>query len=985
VDDAGDNPRMDIVGWLVAGAVPVGTALLFVPRELWSRWRGRLVDRLDLALLRRLSRFDRHYREFVLSGLRFIDLKGLATVGFHTPELDEVYVDVSLVRRPPHEVPEDVLGSFSDVIGERRSIDDFVGGERPAVLAVIGAPGSGKTTLLRHTARSVCRDRRDRNRTVPILLYLRDHVETIVSTPDITLPALVRGTLGRYAETEPPGWFEQRLAAGVCVVLLDGLDEVSRPEERRIVAGWVERQVRQFPDNDYVVTSRPHGYRTASIDGAVVVQVRGFTDEQVTRFVRSWYFAVEKHGAKTADEEARVRAALASEDLLKRLSQAPALYELTVNPLLLTMVANVHHYRGALPGGRADLYSEICQVMLWRRQEAKKLPIELSGDQKETLLCGLAFSMMQRQVRDLPRSAALAELQAALERMPASVTQEAFLAELCRYGMLIERESGLYSFAHLTLQESLAASHIRAKGLVGVLVENVDDPWWREATLLYAARSDADPIVEACLAAGSVTALSLAFDCADQSNDLAPELRARLRDLFEADHSSVDFPRKVAVQITRHLRDVIQGVCARHVSAGIYRLFRQATGHPAPDGPNPDMDEPVTGVRGSDAAAFLDWVNQITDRGTEYRLPVRGELEHPAVQRALDRTPPLSVWMASQHRPELWTPARAAHPCTVDAATMILHLNRDVARAAPLFARLLLVRCAVAIRKHARERSYTGGYGLGAEKDAAIDRYATLARRLGGNPRLEQSLAATEDAERVLVLDLAIGHDCDRDLAYLRSEINEMAEAMAVALRKGHDVSMYNDPDFYNDRDNREKANREFYSATDEVERLVRDMNPGPADKVPAQALKQALSKASSTPSDSDWRRRFAEELIDATGIRGYTGTVFLDDMADRLRFGREAMQALPRPAGQSATWVDQVANRLQESAAAVFDRRRPLSADLATRIRLASLCLASEADAHGRDQVGAAFRDIAAGITLMERRATQQAPAGETITLALK
>ncbi|MGH3623926.1 MAG: hypothetical protein ACRDQ5_19405 [Sciscionella sp.] len=42
------------------------------------------------AVRRRVSRFDRRYHEFVLTSRRFIDLKGLATIGHATPELDEV-------------------------------------------------------------------------------------------------------------------------------------------------------------------------------------------------------------------------------------------------------------------------------------------------------------------------------------------------------------------------------------------------------------------------------------------------------------------------------------------------------------------------------------------------------------------------------------------------------------------------------------------------------------------------------------------------------------------------------------------------------------------------------------------------------------------------------------------------------------------------------------------------------------------------------
>src|SRR5262249_43513785 len=160
-----------------------------------------------------------------------------------------------------------------------------------------------------------------------------------VANPDIALPELLCGTLKRYCP-EPPGWFERRLREGECVVLLDGLDEVARQADRRNVADWVERQVGLFPKNDYVITSPPHGYRTAGVAGATVLQVRSFTNEQVTHFVRGWYLAVERHSTGAADEDVSLRSVAAAEDLIERLNATPGLYELTVNPLLLTMIAN---------------------------------------------------------------------------------------------------------------------------------------------------------------------------------------------------------------------------------------------------------------------------------------------------------------------------------------------------------------------------------------------------------------------------------------------------------------------------------------------------------------------------------------------------------------------------------------------------------------------------------------------------------------------
>jgi hypothetical protein len=68
---------------------------------------------------------------------------------------------------------------------------------------------------------------------------------------------------------------------------------------------------------------------------------------------------------------------------------------------------------------------------------------------------------------------------------------------------------------------------------------------------------------------------------------------------------------------------------------------------------------------------------------------------------------------------------------------------------------------------------------------------------------------------------------------------------------------------------------------------------------------------------------------------------------------------------------------------AAYIPRQQPLTTDTATAIRLAALCLAAEADAREANQLGDTFREIAAGVTLLERRVTGQAVPTETIMLA--
>ena len=232
-----------------------------VMSDLVARWEQRAADGLDRALQHRVSGFGCKYRAHLQKDVRFIEQKGLATVGPIAPELDEVFVDVSLAPRPPHLVPTDVLADSPADVGERRALQDFLDARKPARLAVIGAPGSGKTTLLRNTTRQACaqlrtgRGRRGLQAQVPILLYLRHHTAVIAANPDVTLADLLRSTLHELRAAEPDRWFEQRLIDGECLVLLDGLDEVARQKDRASVAAWAERQMNQYPANDFGCSS----------------------------------------------------------------------------------------------------------------------------------------------------------------------------------------------------------------------------------------------------------------------------------------------------------------------------------------------------------------------------------------------------------------------------------------------------------------------------------------------------------------------------------------------------------------------------------------------------------------------------------------------------------------------------------------------------------------------------------------------------------
>ncbi|WP_149261310.1 NACHT domain-containing NTPase [Actinomadura sp. K4S16] len=554
---------------------------------------------------------------------------GLVTQAEYVLRTRQVYVDVMLRPRPVTEVVTDTgIGSVpSTEAGRRASLASFLAPGR--VLAVLGAAGSGKTTLVRHTALEIVERRRPGRRQLPVLLYLRDHAEEIAAGEPEGLAqiAVTAPWLNGAVSAE---WLEERLMRGRCVVLLDGLDEVADSEARSRVVQWIEAQISRYPASAFVVTSRPAGYDANRLSRADVLQVQRFTSRQIRDFLHSWYQAIEHRSREGDPREIDRIASRAADDLFRRLSSAPTLSDLAANPLLLTMIANVHRYRGSLPGSRVALYEEVCQVLLHRRQEAKNLrdtdADRLSGEKKERIVQELAWYMMRRELRDIPAEEAERAIRTVLERTAPDITPAAFLLHVKRSGLLLEHQYGRYGFAHLTLQEYLASMLVPAHASRRqLLIDNVGNPWWREVTLLWAARADASPVVEACLADLTVTALNLAYACADEARELDPVLRTWLDQLLRAGAQDDDARWLLdgviaarALQDTHALDDGTR-VCTHPVSND---LWTRCLPYIASRHLSADVSD---GLWTRDIKDFLAWLNGLFGDGTGYRLPTPAE------------------------------------------------------------------------------------------------------------------------------------------------------------------------------------------------------------------------------------------------------------------------------------------------------------------------------------------------------------------------
>ena len=396
-------------------------------------------------------------------------------------------------------------------------------------LVVLGDPGCGKTTLLRYLALTYARDFPPSipptggeakggsvqqrlgldEHLLPILLPLRDfarYLEEACPDNGADGPKLLLDYLRLYFTNQnltlPPDFFETRLAAGECSVLLDGLDEVASMATRQRVARIVERFTLAYPDNRYVVTSRIVGYTGGARLGAdyAVTTVRDFTNEDIARFAHHWNRAVESVLAGGPTEYALRQAKTASDKLIAAIKSNARVRELAVNPLLLTVIALVQRYRAQLPERRTELYEEAIEVLLGKWDEAKGLDsktqvvgYELDAKERRSMLEPVALWMMEQRLREIEAEELRQQLGERFYPLlgdwrKTGQAVDVFLRLIReRSGLLVERGQGIYTFSHLTFQEYLAARAVADReDYVAYTLARVGDSWWREVVLLEA-------------------------------------------------------------------------------------------------------------------------------------------------------------------------------------------------------------------------------------------------------------------------------------------------------------------------------------------------------------------------------------------------------------------------------------------------------------------------------------------------------------------
>ena len=387
-------------------------------------------------------------------------------------------------------------------------------------LALFGSPGSGKSTLLQYlvltfaSRHQVARLHLDEAR-LPVLIRLRQFHQWIEGQRQAkTLGELKVAHFDEFlahqwreekgAPELPAGFFKRLLRDDRAFILLDGLDEIAEPAQRRSVASLVATALDDLPQARVILTSRPKAWESegrAALGSRVgEARICDLDNAQIEEFVRHWSLAA-TISARGDTPAARSHAESRAVDLIGAV-KPERIRKLAATPLMLSILAMVHSRGVGLPQERSQLYHECIEFMLgyWDEIAGFSPDPELrevaarDRQTKRQLLEPVALwmhSLGSEQIEplhdDLVKQFAAGFASVLNEPRPAAARHaRAFLRLIVERGGLVqESEAGQFRFVHLTFQEYLAASAIaHGPEPFDEIRPHLHDPWWQEVILL---------------------------------------------------------------------------------------------------------------------------------------------------------------------------------------------------------------------------------------------------------------------------------------------------------------------------------------------------------------------------------------------------------------------------------------------------------------------------------------------------------------------
>lgn len=449
--------------------------------------------------------------------------------------VDQLYVDVWLLNRSPRtfQVSQDKLLKTFDLRNDRLGLGDriqrnpgFKVANEKKNLVILGKPGAGKTTFLKHLAVDWCKGdfqpdliavfiefRRVRDREWQLLdaigkelgLDEGHQIRALKRQIEQIEQSLPKSSEGKQQKDNEIKVFQEQLEAlalqillkeGKLLVLMDGLDEIPTNELRRNVQSQLQQIVEEYKDNRWILTCRTQIIESLPV-GFTSVEVADFSPKQVQQFVQNWF---------QASGHSNVEATQQWERFNNAVSKNSALKELTVTPVLLSLMCLVFHDEGEMPSQMAELYKRGIRLLLEKWNDTKAIENwavgsdmyrKLTVEEKEALLIEIAarkFEHPQNFVLFQQHEIAsqIAEFLHLANRHEGVAVLKAMEAQ---HGLLIERADELWSFSHLTFQEHFTVQWLTQLPSAQLAEKIANRQWQQVVEQLVKSQQPADRLL----------------------------------------------------------------------------------------------------------------------------------------------------------------------------------------------------------------------------------------------------------------------------------------------------------------------------------------------------------------------------------------------------------------------------------------------------------------------------------------------------------
>ena len=413
------------------------------------------------------------YRDYLLLKVGKVRILGEAG----ERELKDIFVELSIVEQRKPQRHAELLSMMDSAMrrrfnlpeiseqrrkeAKRRVKPDHLLQRRTKVI-VTGAPGCGKTTLLKYLALQS----QEKEKRLAVWLELKAIIKPLFAQAEkaaagsgnLILQELwlkhIKPQLSlSHAEIELlRGHWQDKFKANEIIVLLDGFDELQDEAVELSLNKCVREFVSAAHENTLLISTRPYAQHKLGKERLQELEIEPLNQSQIEAFLNCYY---------PNDT--------ATKSLLKTLRERSSLRELLHVPLLLGVILRLHR-EDRFDDERLKLYETIVTDLVHELDRSKSVNRLFKVSDKRFLLDFLKFLAFERLLRDsLDESeqevsrfvfnydVLKAKARNFLTQESSSYNARDLADDALATPLLREVSTNTYAFAHLTLQEYLAA------------------------------------------------------------------------------------------------------------------------------------------------------------------------------------------------------------------------------------------------------------------------------------------------------------------------------------------------------------------------------------------------------------------------------------------------------------------------------------------------------------------------------------------------